>query len=84
MGHHPGAHANFSLAPLNVYWEMTQACGLACRHCRATAMPFAAPGELTFDQGVGLLRQVASFGDPPPNLILTGGDPLRRNTRAYA
>lgn len=78
MAHHPGAHSNFSLAPLNVYWEMTQACGLACRHCRATAMPFAAPGELTFDQGVGLLRQVAAFGDPPPNVILTGGDPLRR------
>ena len=26
-------------APMLVYWETTLACGLACRHCRATAMP---------------------------------------------
>ena len=27
---------------------------------------------------MGLLRQIASFGDPMPHLVLTGGDPLRR------
>jgi AdoMet-dependent heme synthase len=81
MAIHP--HANratrdYSSTPLNVYWEMTQACALACRHCRATAMPFAGPDELTTAEGFELLRQVAAFGDPIPNLILTGGDPLRR------
>ena len=30
---------DFSKNPLLVYWEMTQACGLACKHCRAEAMP---------------------------------------------
>src|ERR1019366_7362855 len=28
---------DFSKNPMLVYWEMTQACGLACKHCRAGA-----------------------------------------------
>lgn len=69
---------DYSRTPLNVYWEMTQACALACRHCRAEAVPFAHPQELTFDEGVAFLRQILDFGDPLPQLILTGGDPLAR------
>jgi radical SAM protein len=34
--------------------------------------------QLTFDEGVAFLRQVSEFGDPLPQLILTGGDPLAR------
>lgn len=64
---------------MNVYWEMTQACALACRHCRAEAMPVAQPGQLTFDESVEFLRQIPEFGDPLPQLILTGGDPLERS-----
>ena len=30
-------------APMLVYWETTLSCGLACRHCRATAMPGPRP-----------------------------------------
>jgi radical SAM protein len=33
---------------------------------------------LTFGEGVGLLDQITEFGDPLPQLILTGGDPLAR------
>jgi radical SAM protein len=61
-----------------VYWEMTQACALACRHCRAEAVPTAQPGELTPHESLSLLRQIASFDKPLPHLILTGGDPLKR------
>jgi radical SAM protein len=57
---------------------MTQACALACRHCRAEAVPTAHPNELTFGEGVQLLDQIVEFGQPMPQLILTGGDPLRR------
>lgn len=57
---------------------MTQACALACRHCRAEAVPFAHPQELTFEEGVSFLKQIPEFGDPLPQLILTGGDPLAR------
>ena len=27
----------FDRAPRRVYWELTRACDLACRHCRAEA-----------------------------------------------
>jgi AdoMet-dependent heme synthase len=69
---------DFSRNPLLVYWEMTQACGLACKHCRAAAMPNPHPLELTTSESRALLNQLLDFGDPLPHLILTGGDPLCR------
>ena len=69
---------DFSRNPMLVYWEMTQACGLACKHCRAEAMPGSHPLELTTEQSKTFIRQLLDFGDPLPHLILTGGDPLRR------
>ena len=74
--HH--ALRDYTRTPLNIYWEMTQACALACRHCRAEAMPSAHPNELTFDESLGFLDQLGEFGTPLPHLILTGGDPLNR------
>jgi len=68
---------HYAERPLLVYWEMTQACALACRHCRAEAMPFHHPLELT-TEGQQLLERIAAFGDPQPHLVLTGGDPLQR------
>jgi len=82
MLHHIGAShhkpRDYAQTPLNIYWEMTQACALACRHCRAEAVPNAQPNELTFEEGVAFLRQLPDFGEPLPQLILTGGDPLKR------
>lgn len=69
---------DYSRTPMNVYWEITRACALACRHCRAEAVPGADPMQLTFDEGVAFLSQIAEFGSPTPQLILTGGDPLTR------
>ena len=82
MPHHIGSPhhkpRDYSQTPLNIYWEMTQACPLACRHCRASAVADAHPDELSFEQGVAFLNQIVEFGDPLPQLILTGGDPLKR------
>jgi MoaA/NifB/PqqE/SkfB family radical SAM enzyme len=61
-----------------VYWEITRACSLACRHCRAEASPRPDEGELSPAEGRALLEQIARFSDPPPKVILTGGDPLER------
>ena len=36
------------------------------------------PGELTTEEGFRLVDQVRAFGDRPPLLVLTGGDPMRR------
>lgn len=69
---------DYAQTPLNIYWEMTQSCALACRHCRATAMPNPHPNELTFEESVAFLHQIPEFGQPYPQLILTGGDPLNR------
>jgi radical SAM protein len=67
---------NFAEAPFLVIWEVTQACDLACVHCRACAIPSRHPLELTTEEGFRLLETVKSFGDPL--MVFTGGDPLRR------
>ena len=64
-------------APMVIFWEMTKACALECRHCRAEAQPQRHPLELTTQEGFQLLDQMVEFGNQPI-LILTGGDPLMR------
>ena len=81
---HAHAHAmkrDYRLSPLNVYWEVTNACALACKHCRAMAVPTPPPGELSTEEGLAFLRSLRGFqegGGALPNLVLTGGDPLAR------
>lgn len=77
-GRSGGTALDLSQRPLLVFWETTRACMLACRHCRASALQEAAPGEMTAEEGMDLVRQVADFGHPSPILILTGGDCLMR------
>jgi len=62
--------------PAVVVWEMTRACRLACRHCRATAQREPDPNQLSVLEGYNLLEQIAAAA--PDLLILTGGDPARR------
>jgi heme b synthase len=57
-------------------WETTRRCNLDCRHCRAAATQGPYPGELTTDEGIKLLNDVASMGQVV--IILTGGEPLLR------
>ena len=67
---------NFDQAPMLVIWEVTQACDLACVHCRASAQSLRHPQELSTLQGFRLLDQIRSFGEPL--MVFTGGDPLKR------
>jgi radical SAM protein len=67
---------NFDQAPMLVIWEVTQACDLACVHCRASAQSGRDPRELNTAQGFELLDQIKSFGNPL--MVFTGGDPLKR------
>ena len=71
-------HYVFARAPLLIYWEATCACDLACRHCRAEVVAVRHPGELSTEEGRAMLREARRFGDPPPHLVITGGDPLKR------
>jgi len=68
----------YAQAPLLVYWELTRACDLACRHCRAAAIAERDPRELTTAEGEELLERIRSFGERGVHLVLTGGDPLKR------
>jgi radical SAM protein len=67
---------NFDQCPMLVIWEVTQACDLACAHCRASAQSERHPRELTTEQGYRLLDEIRSFGEPL--MVFTGGDPLKR------
>ncbi len=62
-------------APRNVYWEMTTACDLACKHCRAEAISCRDAAELTTEEGEALMRDAKAMGSM---MILTGGDPMKR------
>lgn len=64
--------------PFLVIWEVTQACDLACQHCRANAVTKPHPMSLTTSEGRDLIDQVASFGRPYPLIVFTGGDPFKR------
>lgn len=68
---------NLADSPLLVFYEVTQACDLVCTHCRACAQADAHPDELSTEQSLRLIEQLAEF-PTPPTLILTGGDPLKR------
>ncbi len=57
-------------------WELTQACELACVHCRASAVKHRDPLELTTVEGKKLLDDVAAMGTPL--FVFTGGDPASR------
>lgn len=69
----------FDARPLLVFWEMTKACPLACRHCRANAQLEAGPDELSTLEGIDLINSLESMGRPRPILIFTGGDCLMRD-----
>ncbi len=63
--------------PFVLIWELTQACELACKHCRAEADPDCHPDELTTAEGKELLEEATEFGDGQL-VVLSGGDPLAR------
>lgn len=71
-----GGPLNFDQTPFITIWETTQACDLACLHCRAQAQPDPLPGELTREEGIALIDQVADLGSRV--FVLSGGDPLKR------
>ena len=88
-GGHPGGHPgragdprpgvgdfDFSQSPWLVIWETTRACDLACKHCRAEAIPNRNPNELSTAEAKKLLEDVRRFGRVL--FVFTGGDALKR------
>lgn len=67
--------------PFVLIWEMTQACELACKHCRADAQLHRHPDELSTAEAKSLLDDARRFGDGQL-VVLSGGDPLARDDTA--
>jgi radical SAM protein len=67
---------DFNQRPFIAIWEVTQACDLACVHCRASAQPDRHPLELSTAEGKQLIDQIAAL--EVPVFVLTGGDPIKR------
>jgi len=67
---------DFSERPYIVIWEVTQACDLACVHCRACAQPKRNSFELSTEEGKRLIDEIAEM--QAPVFVLTGGDPIKR------
>jgi len=57
-----------------VVWNVTSRCNLSCTHCYASAS--AAGDELSTDEALALIDDLAAFGAPV--LLLSGGEPLVR------
>lgn len=73
----PAATVDTERRPFVLIWEVTQACELACKHCRADATPDRHPAELSTKEAKALLDDIADFGNDQL-LVLSGGDPLAR------
>ncbi len=69
-------HPNFDERPFVAIWETTQACDLACVHCRACAQPLRHSNELSTAEAKRLINEIAVM--EVPVFVLTGGDPLKR------
>lgn len=62
--------------PIYVVWEITLRCDLACRHCGSRAGR-ARPDELTTDEALDVIRQLAELG--VPEITLIGGEAYLRD-----
>ena len=67
----------FAETPRLVYWELTRACDLACKHCRAEAIAQRDPRELSTEEAKILLEELRAFGDPSPQQVMTGATRVR-------
>ncbi|MCL9815081.1 radical SAM protein [Natranaeroarchaeum aerophilus] len=70
-------HVDTDQRPLVLIWELTQACDLACDHCRADAVPDRHPDELTTAEAKAMLDDAREFGEGQL-VVFSGGDPLKR------
>ncbi len=71
-------HFDTSTRPFLILFELTRACALACRHCRAEAVPGRSVDELSSAEVCRVLDDLGAMGPPRPRVVFTGGDPLQR------
>ncbi len=70
-----GASAADLSAPLYAAWQLTNECGLSCRHCIEGSGPGRAmPGELSRDEAFRIIDQLLAA--EVPYVAFSGGEPL--------
>ena len=69
----------FSEYPLLIYWELTRACDLVCKHCRANSIKNPEPNELNTNQIFKIIDDIRENFSKNTTIVFTGGDPLKRN-----
>jgi len=62
--------------PRRIVWELTRECNLACRHCRTASYPALSANDVSTNDVLRVIDDIAGFCRP--TLVLTGGEPLRR------
>lgn len=63
--------------PRLIFWELTKRCNLKCAHCRAEADDTLFSGEMSTDEALRVVDDIAAFAKPI--MVLTGGEPLFRD-----
>ena len=63
-----------------VVWNVTRRCNLRCIHCYTASTDKAHPRELSYDEGIAVVDDLADYGVPV--LLFSGGEPLMRD-RVY-
>ncbi len=59
-----------------IVWNMTRRCNLRCIHCYSSSRNIDYPDELTTEEAMIMIRDLATFGAPV--LLFSGGEPLIR------
>jgi radical SAM protein with 4Fe4S-binding SPASM domain len=61
-------------APLFIVWNITNLCNLKCKHCYQNSGPRRAPDELSLEEKIHVVDQMAE--NCVPFLAIAGGEPL--------
>ena len=59
-----------------VVWNVTRKCNLRCVHCYSHSEDRNYAGELSYEEGITLIDDLAQFGSPV--ILFSGGEPLVR------
>ncbi len=59
-----------------VVWNVGRRCNLRCVHCYSHSRDIDYSGELTHEEGIRLIDDLAEFGSPV--MLFSGGEPLMR------
>ncbi len=75
-GHGQGAPKSAAERRPIVVWNVTRTCNLRCVHCYSDSYAQKYPGELTHDEALRVIDDLAVF--QVPAVLFSGGEPLTR------